>query len=73
MNNYNKKLSQFCNQFVERDSREKNDFVNEKHKIDSFYAICIIISIKYYQLLICELHNIYLIKIVFFIDHCINF
>ena len=48
MNNYNKKLSQFCNQFVERDSREKNDFTNEKHEIDSFYIICIITSIKYY-------------------------
>ena len=47
MNNYNKMLNQFCNQFVERDSREKNDFANEKHEIDSFYAICIIISIKY--------------------------
>ena len=47
MNNYNKMLNQFCNQFVERDSREKNDFANEKHEIDSFYTICIIISIKY--------------------------
>ena len=73
MNNYNKKLSQFCNQFVERDSREKNDFTNEKHEIDSFYAIYIITSTKYYQFLIYELHRICLMKIMFFIDHFINF
>ena len=72
MNNYNKKLSQFCNQFIERDSREKSDFANEKHEIDSLYTICIVTSIKYYQLLIYELHSICLIEIVFFIDHCIN-
>ena len=72
MNNYNKKLSQFCNQFVERDSREKSDFANERHEVDSFHAICIATSIKYYQLLICELHNICFIEVVFSIDHCIN-
>ena len=66
MNNYNKKLNQFCNQFVKRDSREKNDFVNEKHEIHSFYTICIIISIKYYQFLIYELHKICLMKVIFF-------
>ena len=40
-------LNQFYNQFVERDSREKSNFANEKHEIDSFYAICIITLIKY--------------------------
>ena len=72
MNNYNKKLNKFCNQFIERDLREKNNFINEKHKIDSFHAICITTSIKYYQFLIYELHKICLMKIVFFIDYFIN-
>ena len=72
MNNYNKKLNQFYNQFVERDSREKNDFTNEKHEINSFHAIYNITSIKYNQYLICKLYKICFMKIVFFIDHFIN-
>ena len=73
MNNYNKKLNQFCNQFVKRDSREKNNFANKKHKIDSFHTIYIITLIKYYQFLIYELHKICFMKILFFIDYFINF
>ena len=56
-----------------RNSREKNNFTNEKHETNSFHAIYIIILIKYYQFLIYELHKICFIKIIFFIDYFINF